>query len=112
MVADTSLQHGQERLHCGYIYFLDLTHATLQGWPQHKEALPVEVRFLGCGTSGMVSSVNHKRNRPVPKPNYQFEKRQREQEKKKKKAEKAQRKAVASEGTSPNVASEVLQESK
>ncbi|MEX8193633.1 hypothetical protein [Comamonas guangdongensis] len=46
----------------------------------------------------------------MPKPNYQFEKRQREQEKKKKKAEKAQRKAAATEGTPPNVASEVLLE--
>jgi hypothetical protein len=46
----------------------------------------------------------------VPKPNYQFEKRQREQEKKKKKAEKAQRKAAVSEGTPPDVASEVLPE--
>lgn len=60
----------------------------------------------------MVSDVNHKRNRPVPKPNYQFEKRQCEQEKKKKKAEKAQRKAAVSDESPPNVASAEQQESK
>lgn len=60
----------------------------------------------------MVSGANHKRNRPVSKPNYQFEKRQRELEKKKKKAEKALRKAAAPEGAPPNEASVALPENK
>ena len=70
------------------------------------------LRQHGISTSGMVSGINHKRNHPVPKPNYQFEKRQRELEKKKKKAEKAQRKAVAPEGTPPDVAPEAVVENK
>ena len=60
----------------------------------------------------MVSGINHKRNHPVPKPNYQFEKRQRELEKKKKKAEKVQRKASVTEVAPADVVPEVLQENK
>ena len=70
------------------------------------------LRQHGISTSGMVSGINHKRNHPVPKPNYQFEKRQRELEKKKKKAEKAQRKTATPEGTTSEVVSEVVQENK
>lgn len=72
----------------------------------------MELELLKSVTSGMVTSENHKWNRPVPKPNYQFEKRQREQDKKKKKAEKAQRKAAAPDETHSDMTSEAPPENK
>lgn len=59
----------------------------------------------------MVGNANHKRNRPVPKPNYQFEN-DSASKRRRKKAEKAQRKAATAEEAPSNVGSDTLLESK